>query len=266
VATGPQGRIEEACHMNRRGPWLALLCLLLAPTLDAAPLQFTSASERVTLLELYTSEGCSSCPPADRWLSGLRDDPRLWREVVPVAFHVDYWDAIGWPDRFASADHSERQRAYARSGHVGTVYTPGFVVDGREWRGWFSGGAPAIGAGASAGVLELEVDGVRVDARFTPQGDGAGPLELHVVRLGFGLVTEVAAGENAGRTLRHDFVVLDHRRAPLTGAGGVYRAQLDSPQPGFDAKRYAVAAWVAVRGDPAPLQAVGGWLTEPQGN
>ncbi len=107
--------------MNRRFPWLPLFCLLASSALGAAPLQFTSPETRVTLLELYTSEGCSSCPPADRWLSGLRDDPRLWREVVPVAFHVDYWDAIGWPDRFASAAHSERQRTYARSGHVGSV-------------------------------------------------------------------------------------------------------------------------------------------------
>jgi hypothetical protein len=248
--------------MNRRLPWLPLFCLLASSALGAAPLQFTSPETRVTLLELYTSEGCSSCPPADRWLSGLRDDPRLWREVVPVAFHVDYWDAIGWPDRFASAAHSERQRTYARSGHVGSVYTPGFVVDGREWRGWFRGGSPTIGGGARSGVLALEVDGARVSARYVPDAaaDPAGPLELHVVRLGFGLVTEVAAGENSGRTLRHDFAVLDHRHVPLADDGEALRAALESPQPGRGAERYAIAAWVASRGDPAPLQAVGGWL------
>ncbi len=252
--------------MYRTPPWLPLLCLLVASPLAAAPLQLASPAERVTLLELYTSEGCSSCPPADRWLSGLRDDPRLWHAVVPVAFHVDYWDAIGWPDRFASADHSRRQRAYVQAGHAGSVYTPGFVVDGREWRGWFVGGTPEIGGGAPAGVLALEVDGARIDASYTPADDGAGPLELHVVRLGFGLVTEVGAGENAGRTLRHDFLVLDHRRAPLEQAGGVFKARLESPRPDIVAERHAVAAWVASRHDPTPLQAVGGWLPEKPGN
>ncbi|MCB1738986.1 MAG: DUF1223 domain-containing protein, partial [Gammaproteobacteria bacterium] len=98
-----------------------------------------SGPRQVALLELFTSEGCSSCPPADRWLSGLIDDPRLWRELVPVAFHVDYWDYLGWPDRFASREFSRRQRDHARSGGLSQVYTPGVVLNGAEWRGWHRG-------------------------------------------------------------------------------------------------------------------------------
>ncbi len=81
---------------------LGVLVLLGGSQASADTLHLASGDTRVNLLELYTSEGCSSCPPADRWLSGLRQDPRLWRQLVPVAFHVDYWDGIGWPDRFAS--------------------------------------------------------------------------------------------------------------------------------------------------------------------
>src|SRR5437899_10682781 len=76
---------------------------------------FQSSEKQTALLELFTSEGCSSCPPAEAWLSRLQDSTGLWRDVVPVAFHVDYWDYLGWRDRWAAKDFSERQRAYAAS-------------------------------------------------------------------------------------------------------------------------------------------------------
>jgi hypothetical protein len=238
--------------------WLPLLLLAITLPLPAAPVTLASTTGRTALLELYTSEGCSSCPPADRWLSALRDDPRLWREFVPVAFHVDYWDYIGWRDRFAKAAHSLRQRAYAAAGRVGTVYTPGFVVAGREWRGWFRGQEPELDAGAAAGELALELDGGRVAARYAAAD--AGPLDLHLALLGFGLESEVGAGENAGQRLRHDFVVLDHRRQPLAAGDGQHRAQFDWDRRAAGAERYAVAAWVTPRGGLEPLQALGGWL------
>lgn len=98
---------------------LAFFCLPSAtlradssPTLANA-LTLESGEERVRVIELFTSEGCSSCPPADAWLSGLMDDPGLWNSLIPVAFHVDYWDHIGWKDRFSDAAFTERQRRYA---------------------------------------------------------------------------------------------------------------------------------------------------------
>ncbi len=249
--------------MRDLGRNLARLLLLCAVTsVHAGPLQISSGPARATLLELYTSEGCSSCPPADRWLSGLRDDPRLWRELVPLAFHVDYWDYIGWADRFASPAYSGRQRAYADAGHVGTVYTPGFVVDGREWRGWFRGDAPQVGGGPDVGLLALRLDAGRVTARYTPVGSARDhdAYDLHLARLGFGLHTEVRAGENAGRSLRHDFVVLDYRQVPMAEADDAHAAEVDWPPPTTDPERQAVTAWVTPRGGLAPLQAAGGWL------
>src|SRR5688572_1610666 len=111
-----------------------IFCLSLETpsALDAFRLQ--SPAQQVHLLELYTSEGCSSCPPADRWLSDLKDDPGLWKNFVPVAFHVDYWDHLGWKDKFARAAHTSRQRRYADEWGANTVYTPGLVLDGAEWR------------------------------------------------------------------------------------------------------------------------------------
>ena len=120
----------------------------------AEDLEFSSGSERATILELYTSEGCSSCPPADRWLSQLKSDPGLWRDVIPLAFHVDYWDYIGWKDEFAREEYSARQRRYAWEGNANSVYTPGMFRNGTEWRGWWRGELP-VAAKEPAGRLSV---------------------------------------------------------------------------------------------------------------
>ncbi|MGH7869893.1 MAG: DUF1223 domain-containing protein, partial [Candidatus Dormibacteraceae bacterium] len=96
----------------------------LSASAQSHRLEFRSAATQTALLELFTSEGCSSCPPAERWLTGLKDSPRLWEAFVPVAFHVDDWDRLGWPDRWASKEFSDRQRAYAASWGSASLYTP----------------------------------------------------------------------------------------------------------------------------------------------
>src|SRR5713226_2490390 len=85
-----------------------VLALGLAFTTRAADRVFESGPQKIHLLELFTSEGCSSCPPAEAWLSKLKSDPRLWKDFVPLAFHVDYWDRLGWRDRFSSRAWTER--------------------------------------------------------------------------------------------------------------------------------------------------------------
>ena len=92
-----------------------------------AEVMISSPETRVNVLELYTSEGCSSCPPADKYISELKSHPGLWTSLIPVAFHVDYWNYIGWEDRFSSPEYSARQRRYARSKNLKTVYTPGCI-------------------------------------------------------------------------------------------------------------------------------------------
>lgn len=243
-----------------------LASLLLAPLAAAGTdsVRLESPGPKVTLLELYTSEGCSSCPPADRWISELRDDPRLWHEVVPVAFHVDYWDYIGWPDRFASPAFGARQREYARTRRVSTVYTPGFVLAGEEWRTWFFKPVLKIDNGEIAGKLTLVVDGPQASMSFAPPVPVAGDLDLHVAVLGFGLKTEVQAGENGGRTLEHDFVVLGYRTVPTKREDALHTAEFTLPQAKAQSERRAVAAWLSARGEPQPIQVVGGWL-EPAG-
>src|SRR5262249_27401056 len=113
-----------------------LLVLLLRQFSEAQTntISFQSSEVQTALVELYTSEGCSSCPPAEAWLSRLKDDSALWKNFVPVAFHVDYWDYLGWRDPWAATSFSERQRSYADSWSAVSVYTPGFVLNGKEWR------------------------------------------------------------------------------------------------------------------------------------
>jgi hypothetical protein len=101
--------------------------------LEGGTVVFQSSDHQTALLELYTSEGCSGCPPAEAWLSQLKNLPRLWKDFVPVAFHVDYWDYLGWRDPWATKGFSERQRSYAQPWGSDSVYTPGFVLNGKEW-------------------------------------------------------------------------------------------------------------------------------------
>lgn len=242
---------------------LFTVAALLASCLGVARAQsavIESPASRVALLELYTSEGCSSCPPADSWLSGLDGDERLWRDVVPVAFHVDYWDYIGWRDRFANSAYGERQRQYARLGNVGTVYTPGFVVDGREWRSWFHRPSLSVDRSERVGRLAVRLQGGEAEAVFEPVAAPSGALEVHVALLGFDISTRVEAGENRGRTLEHDFVVLGYARVPAEPGNDGYRARFRLPEPVVDCARKGLAVWVSTRGDPRPLQAAGGWI------
>lgn len=175
------------------------LILALGATAAAATTPSCPAARTVdTVIELYTSEGCSSCPPADRWLSTLKGRA----DVLALGLHVDYWDRLGWPDRFASPAMTQRQYQLARSAGRPQVYTPHVLVGGQDWRGWPR--LPAAAPAAAAPGLTLERDGERVRVQVAAS---AQPLA------GFWAVIEdshssrVQAGENRGETLAHDHVV-----------------------------------------------------------
>jgi len=214
-----------------------------------------SGPQRVSLLELYTSEGCSSCPPAESWLDGLKGDPRLWNEVVPVAFHVDYWDNLGWKDRFSKQEYTARQQAYSVAWGTSSVYTPGFVLNGREWKGWFSGN-PLPGAdNGSAGKLEVKI------ANKTARLEFAGPsglkvIDAYVAPLEMNVSSDVLAGENRGRKLAHSFVALSLSARRISNENGVFKADVPFDYPAAT----AVAVWVTAPESAKPLQVVGGYL------
>jgi hypothetical protein len=241
----------------------AVLLLIVSSGAAADVLEYESSSQRTAVLELFTSHGCSSCPPADAWLSRFVDHPELWSRFIPMAFHVDYWNDLGWPDRFASADHSNRQRSYRQTGAIGSVYTPGFVLNGKEWRGWFRKRSPSLSTTENAGWLKLRVNpGKGVTATFQP--DSAvkqGRFTAHLAILGFGLSSPIGAGENRGRTLEEDFVVLGTSNAAADENSGPSTWTLSWPElRESKAKRSAVVVWLSRPDHPAPIQATGGWL------
>jgi len=229
---------------------LGLLFLAMTSAASAGDIVLQSTPQRVGLLELYTSEGCSSCPPAEAWLSKLKDDPGLWKNFVPVAFHVTYWDNLGWPDRYAAQEYTDRQFAFSAAAHSSTVYTPEFFLNGQEWQR----GAPLAASKVPAGILRATVDAKRnLTLAYAPAAAGK-KWEAHVALLGCDLDTSVHAGENSGQTLHHDFIVLSLQTVKL-GEKETTLA-LAAPRPG----EKALAVWVAEENQLEPAQAIGGWL------
>jgi len=236
--------------------------MLAGATAHAAPIQFQSTAEQTALVELYTSEGCSSCPPAESWLSNLKTKPGLWSEFVPVAFHVDYWDNLGWRDKWGSKQYSDRQRDYAGVWSGENIYTPEFVLNGREWHNGFGfKGAPGL-SGAKAGILKVSSEDTNHwSVNYIPVAAAASGYELYAALSLSGVGSEVKAGENGGRHLEHDFVVLKLVKQPLGPHGEGFQGAftLDGGQktpPG----RLGLAVWVSPNNRLEPLQALGGWL------
>jgi hypothetical protein len=225
---------------------LALLVVLAAAALSAthmASLRATARAEELAprvpvLVELFTSEGCSSCPPAEEALSRLDDDqPVSGVRVVPIAFHVDYWNQLGWTDPFSSEAWSARQGEYARS-HDGRVYTPEAVVQGGSNCTGSDGGclrgllraaamAPPVRIDVAPSTAPAAKGMLRVAVRVTPPVTQAW---LRVALVERGLSVDVRAGENAGRRLRHAPVARDLQTPGVVGvSGGAFDVALTVP-------------------------------------
>ncbi|QCX49412.1 DUF1223 domain-containing protein [Ralstonia pseudosolanacearum] len=185
---------------------------------DCSALHSKSPPHTVAVVELYTSEGCNSCPPADRWLSRATADPQRW---VPLALHVDYWNGPGWNDPFSRAAFTERQRALGDATHASTIYTPEVFVSGRELRRWadpadFSRAIKARNARPAQAEITLDATAggtqgmaLQTHARFTlrPLASGAEPTVAWIALTQNGLVSHPSGGENGGVELHHDHVV-----------------------------------------------------------
>ena len=179
-----------------------------------------SGDRTAALVELYTSEGCDSCPPADRWLSGIgeRYSPQ---QVVPLALHVDYWDYIGWKDPYAKREFSQRQRRLSQLQRAALVYTPQVLLQGTDFRQWdsseFDRAVTRINGQSARASLELEIVEARAGAlALRAWAAVSGPAErsdaaLYVAAYENRLESRITAGENSGRILHHDHVVLEWR-------------------------------------------------------
>jgi len=224
---------------------------------------FESRNTQNSLIELFTSEGCSSCPPAEKWLSALKSNQDIWKKIVPISYHVDYWDRLGWRDRFAKPEFTARQQAYAAAWGGDSVYTPGFAVNGKEWRGWFGGnGIPT--SSTKVGVLRISLGKDRkLNATFVPETMRPRALRLNVALLGNDLESDVKRGENSGRKLRHDFVVLNLIQVDMANESSRWTGSVALPTQTGSERPSALAAWITENG--TPIQATGGWLNPVAG-
>lgn len=190
----------------------ALLTLLAATAVQAQAAGTCSARSGPSVapvVELYTSEGCSSCPPADAWLSSLKADPG----VVALAFHVDYWDRLGWKDRFASAAYTQRQAQSQRSSGARFSYTPQVIVDGADRPAWSRASLPSSAKGRPAASVDVSLsrDGNRFSASVAAAPGAPARLAAYWAVTEQGHVSQVKAGENDGATLKHDHVVREYK-------------------------------------------------------
>jgi len=231
---------------------ICLVCLLVASNSYAEQsIQFSSLNKNTSLIELFSSQGCSSCPPAESWISQFVDSESLWQDFVPIVFHVDYWDYLGWKDPFSSAENSQRQRDYYKQGKVSSVYTPGFIVNGHEWRGWFRKGTlPELFK--DRGELKAVLKGKELHVSYSEDKY----LELNISILGIGLKTAIKSGENSNKNVIENFVSLVHQKHKSNN--GQWNIEL--PSTNRNAEKYGIAIWVSKPGDEKPLQVVGGWL------
>jgi|CXWL01.1.fsa_nt_gi hypothetical protein len=181
-----------------------------APNVAGGVAEPVTGDKKAVLVELFTSEGCSSCPPADRLLMDLStNQPYKGIEVIALGFHVDYWDHIGWRDRFSSPEHTKRQEEYSRRFRLDSTYTPQVVVDGeREVVGnsrQSVDDAISRSRGEKAEIrLEIKDDKLSVSVDRIPDHKGS-TVFLAVAESG--LRSAVSGGENSGRTLDHASVV-----------------------------------------------------------
>jgi len=246
------------------------LAALVACTLSAPAMAWQcsaqSHSRTNALVELYTSEGCSSCPPADRWLSTL-GQPGATGSVVPLALHVDYWDGLGWSDPFARRGFSLRQGELAALRHAGFVYTPQVLLQGKDFRAWgseaFDEQLARINAQPARAAIRLsatqsrrEALSVEAQAKLTGTGESSG-VALYLASYASRLVSRVQGGENEGRRLTHDFVVVDLAGPFDFGPDGYVSAKRDlALLAGASLSNAGVAAFVQDRRSAEVLQAL----------
>lgn len=249
--------------MNKRNSWLAaVLSLCLFPLVTMADKQVKSGEYKSAVVELYTSEGCSSCPPADEFLSKI-GNTREADKIIPLAFHVDYWDYIGWEDPYAKAQFTKRQRNVAKVNKQNSIYTPEFVVDGAEARG--SRGVTKQVKRAHKNLaeadIELSLSGVMDDqltANVTVDNlkyQGKEKPQVYLAVYESGLSSEINAGENRGRLLSHDYVVRYISKAQSTGEGEMHSFDI-TLDPKWNRNEIGVTVVVQLKKSGRTLQAL----------
>lgn len=247
---------------------LTFVCAILFASNAIAQPQCSAVSGPQTnaLVELYTSEGCSSCPPADQWLSRLKNQSNPIGNIVPIALHVDYWDYIGWKDTFANPEFAKRQREMSTLGHARGVYTPQLAINGQDTRSWlsdarFKSEVASINRQPAKAEIRLTVNAQTAKSVQVTTGiktAEAGPLVYYLALQENNLQSTVNAGENRGELLRHDYVVRQWLGPFKVGANGKINESHDIQlQPVWKKHDLSVVAFVQNSATGEILQVLG---------
>jgi hypothetical protein len=238
---------------------IILSCLLAVPAFAAEKLTVVSSQQQTAVVELYTSEGCSSCPPADQWLEALIQVPRDELDVLALAFHVDYWDYLGWKDRFGSPRHTSRQRQLGANNNQRSIYTPEFFVDGAEARGTRKVIEKIRSSNNKQARIQLKLsvsktdDALQLELHSTNPKALSSTLHSRFIVYESQLATDVKRGENSGELLQHQQVVRHMSSARAFEDSSFYSININ---PEWRLENIGVAALVTTAGNETYLQAI----------
>ncbi len=212
-----------------------ILLIALSPIFVGASAAFSmekcsakSAAQITPVVDLYTSEGCSSCPPAEAWMSTLKTAHEQGK-LVAQAFHVNYWDYIGWTDRFAAPAYTQRQRQLSAATGLNGIYTPQLAKNGRTVRDYDVKSVLSGVETAQASIELQQTEPNRFEAKVQPLNDSLGQWSAYFTVTEHGHISRVTAGENKGETLAHDFVVRQY--VPLGSHSGAQTLKFSSLAP-----------------------------------
>jgi hypothetical protein len=237
-------------------PLIIILSLFSMSTFATCDLQeYKSGSNKVHLVELYTSEGCSSCPPADKWMNSLLNHNRLYKSFIPIKLHVDYWNYLGWKDRFSQPKFTQRQRDYAAEWGNSNIYTPGFAINGDEWRFKFMNKlTKKIKAKGELNIKKKSKN--TFNAEFLSKKIDKNKYFIYTAILGHNLKNKITRGENKGKSLSHNFVVLSLNNQQLQNGKTTIRL----PSIDNEVSEKSIVFWVTKRGSLKAIQSTGGCL------
>jgi hypothetical protein len=238
---------------------IILSCLLAMPAFAGEKLTVVSSQQQTAVVELYTSEGCSSCPPADQWFEALIQVPRDELDVLALAFHVDYWDYLGWKDRFGNPRHTSRQRQLGVNNNQRSIYTPEFFVDGAEARGTRKVIEKIRNSNNRLAQIQLKLsvskadDTLQLELQTTSPEALSNPLHSRFIVYESQLASDVKRGENSGKLLQHQQVVRHLSSARELEDSSFYSVKID---PEWRLENIGVAALVTTAGNATYLQAI----------
>ncbi len=239
---------------------LLIITALISNILFAQDYTFESKDHRVNIIELYTSQGCSSCPPADKWLSDLKEHPKVFKDFIPMAFHITYWDFIGWKDIFANKSHDNRQRYYSNKvWKKNSVYTPQFITNAKEYKKWFSNRNFPNFEKKYGGKLKVNLDDNKLQISYFNKDIKNQKIYLNIGILGFDYDIDIKRGENKYKTLKHDFVILNHIQKFAEIKNNKFDLNTILLDLKKDNKKKALVVWLS-KYDSDILQSTGGYI------